>query len=100
MTSFPSLSFRAAIVGLSLSLLPALAGAGDLGANGATLYASHCASCHQSLSRTTLNDRPAKRIRSAISTFPSMAPLHTLSEAEVTAIAEALATKPAAVTLR
>jgi len=81
-------------------LVSSVAGAEDVAGNGATLYASHCSACHRPLSRTDINDRPAKRIRSAISVFPMMSPLRSLSDAEVAAIAAVLATPPAPVTLR
>jgi len=85
---------------LLLAIFPAGALAGALTVDGSALYAKHCAACHRQLKRTDVNDRPAKRIRSAINIFPSMSSLNSLSDAEVAAIAAALSTTPPAVSQR
>lgn len=59
--------------------------------SGADLYNEHCAACHRPLNRTPLHERPVNRIRSAIRVFPSMVHLGSLSDADLQAIAQALA---------
>ncbi len=61
---------------------------------GISLYALHCASCHRQLSRTSMPNRSASRIRSAILQAPIMYQLRQLSDRELAQIAAALATAP------
>ena len=91
---------RLTITCLLFSILPAGAYAGGPTIDGGALYARHCAACHRQLKHTDINDRPAKRIRSAINIFPSMSSLNSLGDAEVAAIAAALSTTPSPVTQR
>ena len=57
--------------------------------DGASLYASNCASCHGSLSFSDLASPSATDITNAISSVDQMGGID-LTEAEITAISEAL----------
>lgn len=79
------------ILSLSVSLHVAPANANpEPQIAGAALYLQHCADCHRPLSSTLLQDRSAKRIRSAINVFPSMYYLKTLSDSDLKEIAAVL----------
>ena len=71
-----------------------LASAAETPANGALLYEQHCAACHRPLARSLLLDRPARRIRSAITTLSVMNHLKTLSDDQLQEIANALSGPP------
>ena len=74
---------------------PVQAAAGEVASpDGVPLYAEHCAKCHRSLEKTNLFVRSLPRIRSAIDHLAVMYDLRKLSDAEVEAIAEALAEAP------
>ncbi len=73
--------------------LPLFAGE-EGGPDGASLYRTHCASCHHSLSRTDKPFRSASRIASSIRYFPAMTNLSALSEEEIQSIAAVLNTLP------
>ena len=60
------------------------------GPDGAALYGSKCASCHQPLATSTKKGRTAEQISAAIGSVASMSSLSTLTAAEVQAIAAAL----------
>jgi len=62
--------------------------------NGATLYATYCAGCHNPLASTTKPGRTATQIQNSITSVSSMNSLSTLSSAQIQAIATALATIP------
>lgn len=84
----------AAVPAVLLALLPAPSGANNHGAAplaGRPLYAEHCATCHGSLEKSLLSNRSASRIRSAIRLLPAMSGLEGLTDAELEAIAAALA---------
>jgi mono/diheme cytochrome c family protein len=79
---------------LLLVLTPPLAGHGgekEFHDDGPAFYARRCARCHRSLDKTFLNDRSAKRIRSAIDHVAAMRDLRDLSDSDLEAIAAALA---------
>jgi len=83
---------RYLVVITTLIMATAASGRADMvpAADGAELYALHCAGCHERLDKTEKPDRPASRILSAIRFMPSMADLNDLSAEEVDAIAQAL----------
>ena len=58
--------------------------------DGAALYASNCAGCHNPLATTTKPNRTALQIRAAITAVPGMNSLSTLTDAQLQAIATAL----------
>jgi mono/diheme cytochrome c family protein len=60
--------------------------------DGASLYATYCASCHGSLSTSSKQDKTAAQITSAISSVSSMRSLSNLTADQIAAIAAALAT--------
>jgi mono/diheme cytochrome c family protein len=63
--------------------------------DGPTLYGTYCASCHGALGSSTKGGATASRIQSAISANTGgMGSLSTLSAAQVSAIADALASIP------
>ncbi len=61
-------------------------------ADGATLYANNCASCHGSLASSEVKGKTAAQIQSAINSVSAMSGLKTLTSAEIQAIATALGT--------
>ncbi len=60
------------------------------GANGAALYASHCAGCHGELVQPTKRGRSAAQIRQAIANVAQMNNLQTLTDTQIQAIADEL----------
>jgi len=58
--------------------------------DGAALYASQCASCHNPLASSTKSNRSAAQIKAAISGVGAMNGLSTLTDAQIQAIATAL----------
>ena len=62
--------------------------------NGATLYSNNCAGCHDPLAVSTKKDKTYNQITNAIATKPQMSHLSSLTVAEKTAIAAALASPP------
>gem|GEM_PF-3073139 len=62
--------------------------------DGATLYATYCSSCHNSLASTTKPGRTATQISSAITSVSAMNSLSTLSSAQISAIASVLPPMP------
>ena len=63
-------------------------------AYGISLYAEHCANCHQDFAETTKPQRSVERLRSSIEHFPAMNSLEFLNPQQLDAIAEALNTIP------
>jgi mono/diheme cytochrome c family protein len=59
--------------------------------DGASLYAGACASCHGPLATSTVSNRTAAQIRTAINGISRMNSLSTLTDAQLQAIATALA---------
>ncbi len=77
----------------NLSVQSALASATTLQLDGANVYATNCASCHNPLNTTTKANRTVAQITGAITgsrSVPSMAGLSTLSTFEIAAIAAVL----------
>ena len=62
--------------------------------NGATLYSTYCASCHNTLASTSKPGRTALQIQNSITSVSSMNSLSTLSSTQVQAIATAMAVAP------
>lgn len=58
--------------------------------NGATLYSTHCSSCHGSLSSSQVRGSSASSIQSAINSVSQMAGLKSLTSTQISAIASAL----------
>lgn len=58
--------------------------------DGATLYASYCASCHKVLGQTTKRGRTSQQIRDAITNVVTMNNLANLTSQEIDAIAKVL----------
>lgn len=93
---FAKLLPGAVLAGIFLVLFPPLGEKGHAGEelppDGPALYEKYCASCHLTLAKTLKPNRSVRRIRSAIRHFYIMSQLSHLSNAEIEAIAQALAT--------
>jgi len=59
--------------------------------DGEVLYAAHCASCHGALANSERRGRTAAQIAAAIDSVSEMSALQALSDAEIEAVAKALA---------
>jgi hypothetical protein len=59
--------------------------------DGAALYAQNCAACHSALATSAKLGRTASQISAAIGSIPQMSTLKTLTSAQISAIASALA---------
>ena len=93
----PSTAYSHSIIAVdgagNLSTQSALASATTLQVDGANVYATNCASCHNPLNTTAKANRTAAQITGAITgsrSVPSMAGLSTLSTFEIAAIAAVL----------
>jgi len=87
-----SISLNSAQIQAISDYLNGQGGSVPIPTDGASLYSSYCAGCHQPLASSTKLNRTATQIQSAINTVGQMSGLSSLTSSQVQAIADALST--------